>query len=303
MPQLTGDIKRRIKSVASTKKITKAMELVSASKMRRAVERVLMSRQYSDLAWKLVLNLAKRVDTEAHPLLQERPVKKVGVLLIGSNRGLCGGYNIAVVDKVRKLLKKEGWDQPDIAVDLITFGKRAAQGLAAVKMSVMADYPKNDITDEVADIIPLSQHLIQGFIKQRYDEIAVVYTHFHSSLKQETRVRHLLPLVKPSRYLAHAAHDTATTEMAIDFSEYLFEPSLDQVLDAALLRLVEVQIYQMVLESEASEHSARMMAMRNASDSATEMIDDLTLAFNRVRQAGITAEIAEISAGAEGMSR
>lgn len=301
MPQLTGDIKRRIKSVGTTKKITKAMELVSASKMRRAVERVLASRQYSDLAWKLVLNLAHRVDKESHPLLQERPVKKVGILIIGSNRGLCGGYNIAVVDKVRKLIKKENWDT-GAAIDYITFGKRAAQGLAAMKMPVTADYPKDDITDEVADIVPLSQHLVQGFMQGTYDEVAVVYTHFHSSLKQEARVRHLLPLVKPSRYLAHADHDITTDVPKIKFSEYVFEPSIDQVLDAALVRLVEVQIYQMVLESEASEHSARMMAMRNASDAAREMIDDLTLIYNRVRQASITAEIAEISAGAEGLS-
>ncbi|MFH0873999.1 MAG: ATP synthase F1 subunit gamma [Candidatus Komeilibacteria bacterium] len=301
MPQLTGDIKRRIKSVASTKKITKAMELVSASKMRRAVERVLASRQYSDLAWKLVMNLAKRVDQEIHPLLQERSVKKVGILVIGSNRGLCGGFNISVVDKVRQLIRKEGWDQ-NVDVDLITFGKRAAQGLAALKLPVAADYPKDDITREIAEILPLSQHLIRGFIDQQYDEVAVVYTHFHSSLKQETRVRHLLPLVKPSRFLGHGGNETIVAPTRVHFSEYLFEPTMDQVLDAALLRLVEVQMYQMVLESEASEHSARMMAMRNASDAAREMIDDLTLVFNRVRQASITAEIAEISAGAEGLS-
>ena len=302
MPQLTGDIKRRIKSVVSTKKVTKAMELVSASKMRRAVERVLVSRRYSDLAWKLVLNLARRVEKEAHPLLQERPVRSVGLLVIGSNRGLCGGYNIAVVDKTRKLIKKEGWDQ-GVMVDFITYGKRAAQGLAALKMPVAADYPKNDITDEVADIVPLSQHLIQGFMEQRYDEVAVVYTHFHSSLRQEGGVRHLLPLVKPSRQLAQAEHDITTEVPRVHFSEYVFEPSMDEVLDAALMRLVEVQMYQMVLESEAAEHSARMMAMRNASDAAGEMIDDLTLAYNRVRQAGITAEIAEISAGAQELGR
>ena len=300
MPAQTRDIKRRIKSVGNTKKITKAMELVSASKMRKAVERVLASRTYADLAWSLVLNLVKRVDKEVHPLLLERPVRKVGVLVIGSNRGLCGGFNLQVIAKVKKLLIKEGWGE-EIVIDFITFGKKAAQGLGSNRMNVSADYPKDDITDEVADIVPLSQHLIQGFIDKKYDEVIVAYTHFHSSLRQEPRVRHLLPLVKPSRYLGRTAKDlTETTKQ--DFSEYLFEPSIDSVLEAALVRLVEVQMYQMVLESEASEHSARMMAMRNASDAAAEMIDSLTLAFNRVRQAGITAEIAEISAGAEGLS-
>lgn len=300
MPQLTRDIKRRIKSVSSTHKITKAMELVAASKMRRAVERVLASRHYSDMAWNMVLNLARRVDKDKHLLLEERPVRKVGVLVIGSNRGLCGGYNISVVDKVRKLLKKEGWDD-QIAVEFITFGRKAAAGLSSFKMNVTADYPKDDITDEVADIVQLSQHLIHGFIEKKYDEVVVAYTHFHSSLRQEPRIRHLLPLVKPSRYLAHPQHDVETKKDEVNFSEYIFEPSVDAVLESMLFRLVEVQLYQMVLESEASEHSARMMAMRNASDAASDMIRDLTLAFNRVRQAGITAEIAEISAGAEGM--
>ncbi len=300
MPAQTRDIKRRIKSVGNTKKITKAMELVSASKMRKAVERVLASRTYADLAWTLVLNLVKRVDKEAHPLLLERPVKKVGVLVIGSNRGLCGGFNLQVIAKVKKLLEKEGWGE-DIVIDFITFGKKAAQSLSSNRMNVSADYPKDDITDEVADIVPLSQHLIQGFIDKKYDEVVVAYTHFHSSLRQEPRVRHLLPLVKPSRFLGRIDKDD-TKRQKQNFSEYLFEPSIDSVMEAALVRLVEVQMYQMVLESEASEHSARMMSMRNASDAAAEMIDSLTLAFNRVRQAGITAEIAEISAGAEGLS-
>ncbi len=301
MPQLTRDIKRRIKSVTSTHKITKAMELVAASKMRRAVERVLVSRRYSDLAWNLVLNLARRVDKDSHPLLAERPVKKVGILVVGSNRGLCGGYNLSVVDKVRKLIKKEGWDG-EVAVEYITFGRKAAAGLASWKMNITADYPKDDITDEVADVVKLSQHLVHGFIAKQYDEVVVAYTHFHSSLRQEARIRHLLPLVKPSRYLAHPSHDVTVDLDQVDFSEYIFEPSLNEVLESMLIRLVEVQLYQMVLESEASEHSARMMAMRNASDAASDMISDLTLAFNRVRQAGITAEIAEISAGAEGLS-
>jgi F-type H+-transporting ATPase subunit gamma len=300
MPAQTRDIKRRIKSVGNTKKITKAMELVSASKMRKAVERVLTSRSYADLAWSLVLNLVKRVDKEAHPLLVERPVRRVGVLVIGSNRGLCGGFNLQVIAKVKKLLVKEGWGD-DVMIDFITFGKKAAQGLASNKLTVSADYPKDDITDEVGDIVPLSKHLIQGFIDKKYDEVVVAYTHFHSSLRQEPRVRHLLPLVKPSRFLGHTAKDESQ-KLKQDFSEYLFEPSIDAVLESALVRLVEVQMYQMVLESEASEHSARMMSMRNASDAANEMIDSLTLAFNRVRQAGITVEIAEISAGAEGLS-
>lgn len=300
----TRDIKRRITSVANTKKITKAMELVAASKMRKAVERVLYSRAYSDLAWSTVLQLVRKVDQHDHPLLTERPVKKVAVMVIGSNRGLCGGFNMQVMSKIKDLIKKEGWDKPGIEVDVITSGRQVLRGLTSMKFNVAADYKKDDITDEVADILPIARHLTVAFTNQEYDEVAVAYTHFHSSLRQEARIRHLLPLVKPSRVLATLSKnlDEKSQELAVNFSEYLFEPSTDAVLESLLPRLIEVQIYQMFLESEASEHSARMMAMRNASDAAEEMISDLTLAFNQVRQAGITAEIAEIAAGAEGVS-
>ena len=300
----TRDIRRRIKSVGNTRKITKAMELVSASKMRRTVERVLASREYSDLAWSTVLSLAKKVETAEHPLLSERPVKRAAILAIGSNRGLCGGFNVQVLNKVRALLQKEGWDKPEVKVELISYGRKVSSGLSSLKMPLAADYPKDDITDEVADILPLSRHLLRGFVEQQYDAVALVYTHYHSSLKQETRVRHLLPLVKPSRVLGiqEIKSEAAPAMKILDVGEFLFEPSLATVLDSLLYRLIEVQLFQAVLESEASEHSARMLSMKNASDAAEDMISDLTLAFNQLRQAGITAEIAEIAAGAEALA-
>jgi len=302
MPASTRDIKRRIKSVANTRKITKAMELVAASKMRRAIERVLASRSYSDLAWKTVQQLVEHTDTAGHPLLKQREIKRVAVLVIGSNRGLCGGFNLQTMSRVKQLVEKSGWSNQDVNIDYVSFGKKALHELTISGRTVAADFIKDDTTDEVADIVQLSNLLIQGYAAGQYDEIVVAYTHFHSSLKQEARIRHLLPVNRPSRYLGHVDKEQENKVNTVIYSEYIFEPNKDQVLESLLPRLVEVQLYQMVLESEASEHSARMLAMRNASDAANDMINDLTLAFNQLRQAGITQELAEISAGAQAMN-
>ena len=271
------------------------MELVAASKMRKSVGRVTTSRGYADAAWELVLNLLQRVDRSLHPLLAERPVNRVAIVLISSNRGLCGSFNLNTVSKAMKLIDKEGWNA-NMTVDFFTLGKKGSQILAALKKNVVSDYPKDDITDTVGEVLPLASELISSFTKGIYDEVCVVYTHFISSLKQEARVRYLLPLVKPSRYLGHIGQDEAAAVATTN--DFLFEPSRDKILALLLPRLVEIQLYQTVLESEASEHSARMLAMHNATDAATDMIEALTLAFNQARQAGITAELAEISAGA-----
>lgn len=292
MPQVSRDIQRRLKSVRSIKKITRAMELVAASKMRKSVSRVISTRAYAESAWQLVMELIPRTNPSHHPLLAERPVKKAAIVVISSNRGLCGAFNLNVVHKALQLVRTEGWSGDN--VDFITFGKKGSQILTTLKRHIVADYPKDDITDTVADILPVSREIIDGFIAHRYDEVCLAYTDFRSSLRQESRIRHLLPLVKPSRFLGQVGERPDTN--AADFSEFLFEPSRDLVLQALLPRLIEVQVFQAVLESEASEHSARMLAMRNATESAIEMIDTLTLAYNQARQAGITAELAEISA-------
>ena len=292
MPQASREIQRRLKSVRSIKKITRAMELVAASKMRKSVSRVVATRPYADAAWRVVMELIPKTNPSLHPLLAERPVKKAVIVVISSNRGLCGAFNLNVVHKATQLIKKEGWREDQ--VDFMTFGKKGAQVLASTKHRIVADYPKNDITAGIAEIVPISSELITGFMEQRYDEVCLAYTDFRSSLRQEPRIRHLLPLVKPSRFLGQM--DKAVAASTANVSDYLFEPSRNKVLEAMLPRLIEVQIFQAVLESEASEHSARMLAMRNATDSATDMLDTLTLAFNQARQASITAELAEISA-------
>jgi F-type H+-transporting ATPase subunit gamma len=294
MPSTGKDIQRRVKTVRNIKKITRAMELVSASKMRKSVSRVLATRPYADAAWQVVMNLIPRTQKNHHPLLDERPVRRVLVVVVGSNRGLCGSFNMNIINKAVKLIRKETWDTQNIPVDFMTFGKKPGQILSTLHRNIVADFPKNDITESITELMPLAHEVIQGFVSHAYDEVCVAYTHYVSSLRQEPRIRHLLPLVKPSRVLGGAEQTSPATTSLTDT---LFEPKRDMVLEAFLPRLIEVQLYQAILEAEASEHSARMLAMRNATDAATDMLDALTLAFNQARQAAITAELAEIAAG------
>lgn len=302
MPQATRDIKRRINSVANTKKITKAMEMVAAAKMRKAVDRVLASRNYSNSAWQTILHLASKSESNLHPLLKSREVKKVALVLISSNRGLCGGFNSQIVQKAVDSIKK--FEDKVKETHIITLGSRGRDSIARYNYKVEADFEKKDLTASISDINIMSQFLINEFVKGSYDKIMIAYTDFISSINQRPRVMQLLPLKVDSQdeYLGEVTSfgekkSQQDKKKDVLQGEFIFEPSAKEVLDYMLPRLVETLIYQSVLESDASEHSARMMAMRNASDAATEMIDELTLAFNKARQASITQEIAEISAG------
>ncbi|MFA6307789.1 MAG: ATP synthase F1 subunit gamma [Patescibacteria group bacterium] len=299
MPQASRDIQRRIKSVKNTKKITKAMELVSAAKMRKAVTKVLATRSYSDLAWDTVLHLVKKLDTSDHLFFREPSnIKKVAVILISTNRGLCGSFNATLVNKVIESIKLH---HPDVvSTDIISCGSKGRDEIRRRKVNLVADFHKEDITASSEDIRPIAHMITKDFVTKKYDKVFVAYTDFMSALKQVPHVKQLLPIVPEiDERLGHITHDKDKIEkIAVDnFGEFVFEPGRRDILDAFLPRLVEVQIYQAVLESEASEHSARMFAMRNATDAAGEMIDELTLAYNQARQASITSEIAEIAAG------
>jgi len=299
MAQASRDIQRRIKSVKNTKKITKAMELVSAAKMRKAVAKVLATRSYSDLVWDTVLHLVKKLDTSEHLFFKNpKEVKKVAVILISTNRGLCGSFNATLVNKVVESIKLH---HPEVvSTDVITCGTKGRDEIRRHKINLVADFHKEDITASSEDIRPVSHMVTKDFTVGKYDKIFVAYTDFMSSLRQVPHVKQLLPIVPEiDERLGHINHDKDKVEkIEVDnFGEFVFEPGRRNVLDAFLPRLVEIQIYQAVLESEASEHSARMFAMRNATDAAGEMIDELTLAYNQARQASITSEIAEIAAG------
>ncbi len=300
----TRDITRRIKSVKNTKKITKAMELVAAAKMRKAVEAVLATRSYANLSWLTVLNLAEvaKQDNDLHKLLNPKEkVKRVGVILITSNKGLCGGFNSNIINKAVKSVRQHG----DLETEFVLLGKKGATVNYKFGYNLVAEFEKPDVITEVEEVIPVAKILIKDYLRGKYDKIMLAYTDFFSAVKQVPRVKQLLPidLSEQDEFLGAIENmDVASSSSpAGGFGvarEYIFEPSANEVLDEMIPRLIEIQMLQAMLESNASEHSARMVAMRNATDAASDMIDDLTLTYNKARQAAITSEIAEIAGGA-----
>jgi len=305
VPQATREIKYRIRSIKSTRQITKAMELVSAAKMRRAVANVLATRTYARLGWQLLEELAHRTDPSHHPLLQRREkVMRVGLVLVTSNRGLCGGFNHQVTNAANAYIRKHQESQVELGADLVAVGKRGRDIMYRYGQAIVAEFTKADLTTRLDEVRPIARLLIDDYLSGRYDRVVMAYTDFISPLTQKPTIKQLLPIEREvdlklgqSRESAKGVAQEASGHQGAFAYEYLFEPTPDEVLEDLLPRLLEVQIYQALLESDASEHSARMLAMRNASDAAKDMIDSLTLEFNQARQAGITAELAEIIGG------
>jgi len=310
----TKDIQRRIKSINNIKKITKAMEMVAASKMRKAVDAVLKTRTYANLSWETILHLAElsaNNNEPLHPLLTKRTeVKKIGIVLITSNRGLCGGFNTAIINKVKESIKKHNHSRE---TEFIIIGKKGSV-MHKQGYNIAAEMPKADVAHEIQEIRGVSQLVIKDFQAGIYDKVLVAYTDFVNPANQVPRVKQLLPvdIHAEDEYLGVVGKSPvlSTTKsfikekqsQHIQNNECLFEPNPNEVLDSIVPRLIEVQLHQALLESNASEHSARMSAMHQANDAAKDMVDELTLSFNKARQASITAEIAEISAGANALA-
>ncbi len=297
MPASTRTIRRRIKSVKNTKKITKAMELVAASKMRKAVNSVLGSRPYARLAWETVLAIGSATDTSLHPLLRTRKeTRRVLLVVITSDRGLAGGFNSNMLKKTFAAVKELGAAE----IDVITIGKRGADAMRRANRNVIATFTGVTNNPRFTEILPIGRLIVDEFSKEKYDKVILAYTDFISAIAQKPKVLELLPLGTPeqTRVVGNIREEAGQQEIQVaKAKEYTFEPSPGRVLDRILPRLVETMVYQAVLESAASEHSARMMAMRSASDAAADMIDSLSFTYNQIRQAGITKEIAEISSG------
>lgn len=311
MPVSPRLIRRRLKSVNSTRKITKAMELVAAAKMRKATEATVSSRDYASSAWSLLMNLSSAALTDVHPLLAVREVKRVLLIVITSHRGLAGGYNANIIRKVieqlnhpERLTTPTG--RPELlpttpsAIDIVTVGRKGEDALRRLGHNIVASFPITADIPGPDDLRPLATLVIDEYKKGMYDKIVVAYTDFVSVMLQRAKLRQLLPVssVDLEKTIADATHfpfGTRGNERGL--VEYVFEPSPSELLDFMLPRLVETQLYQSLLESTASEHAARMMAMRSATDAAGEMIDDLTFTMNQARQAAITREISEIAAG------
>lgn len=282
MPLPTKAIKRRISSVKSTRKITKAMELVAASKMRRAVEAAVASRPYSQYAWDMLTRMLRATTEQvAHPLLETREEGKTLVIVVTSNRGLCGGLNSNILRRTNELMATL------TTPDFMSVGKKGDRALSKTGSTLVASFVDIGDTPTYLSIAPIARLAMDGFVKGTYNKVLMVYSEFVSAIAQKPTVRQILPLTV-----------TAEASAAVEAEEeFLFEPSADAVLETMIPRLVEVQLYQGMLEAAASEHSARMVAMRNATDAAKDMLDDLVFSWNRARQASITKEIAEISSG------
>lgn len=293
-------IKRRIKSVANTKKITKAMQLVDAAKMRKAVASVLSSRPYATLAWSLVDRLTTSVATdvagESHPLLTERKeVRKTLAILFTSDRGLCGGFNAQVLRTTIDAIAK----RPEGSIAFVAVGKRGEGWLNRRGLPVTASFQGLLQAPTAASLRPLGKLVIDQFAKGLCDEVLILYNDYVSAIVQKPRAKTLLPLKRDSELgNVGTSNDVIPAKAGTQgVSDYLFEPNPQAVLDAILPRILEGQVYQAALESKASEHAARMLAMQSATDAATDMLDDLNFTYNQARQAGITREIAEIAAG------
>lgn len=316
MPK-TKEILRRLRSIDNTKKITKAMEMVAASKMRKATEAVLKTRTYANLSWLTVLNIANSSNAgkHLHPLLLKRKeIKKVAIILISSNRGLCGGFNSSVLNKARESIKKNN----NLPTDFIVIGKKGLNIYSRYKFPVIAEFEKVEAVFEASSIRPLVKLVVENYLSGVYDKIFVAYTDFVNVVKQIPRVKQLLPVEvdEEDEYLGVVGQDerVGLTKEFVAGKEkkylsgsdvpyiFTYEPSSEEVLNQIVPRLLEVQLLQALLESDASEHSARMSAMNKATQAASDLSNELNLLYNKARQAGITAEIAEISAGANALA-
>ena len=286
----TKEIKRRIKSVKNTKKITKAMELVSASKMKRAVASTLASRLYAGYSWEILTSIAKNTENITNPLFNEREVNKILLVLITSNRGLCGAYNAQIIKKALNLLKQK---DSKIQIDILSVGKRGDMAMRRVGKNVIASFFEIPDNTTLTDVVPIAKFLVDEYKTGGYDKVLIVYTDFISGLTQKPNIRQILPISKSS--IKEALEDLL--DKPEQKTDYLFEGDFNMLIETLAEKITRMQIYQMLLESNASEQSSRMVAMKNASEASGEMIDDLTLVFNKARQANITREISEISAG------
>jgi len=343
------ELKTRIKSIGSTRKITRAMQMVSAAKMRRAQQAALNSRSYSELAWELIKNLTGSTAsvipsasegslnagkfsnlrdsstrmhslgmTDEHPLLKTFPkATKTGIIVISTNTGLDGGLNSNLFNVYRKL---EGHPSTALGVtnnsaseigsifELFVMGRKAKDYAIRFNKNLKADFPKADVWVSIESIYPLARMITDLYTGGEYKVIYIIYNQFISTLSQKATVKQLLPFTPGVIQNPNASEGEGSLKPGIRDSsdalgmtkgraDYLFEPSPELVLNHLLPRIIESQIYQAVLESDAGEHSARMVTMKNATEAAGDLISDLTLTYNQLRQNKITTELAEITAG------
>jgi F-type H+-transporting ATPase subunit gamma len=281
---IAKEIRARIGSIGSTKKITNAMQLIAASKLRKARDRVEASKPYAKGVTKVINHLTTAHPEYRHAYLETRPVKRVGIIIVATDRGLCGGLNNHLFKKALQQIKT--WNKDDIKVDVVLIGHKAEIFFKNLPVNVIAYAHHLGDAPKIKDIFGAIQVMLQAFNNNQVDEVHLFHNEFINTIKQEARVQKLLPV-------------SLDTEKSHAHWDYIYEPDAKSLLTLLLERYVESQVYQAVIENLACEQAARMMAMKNATDNANEVIRDLKLAYNKARQAAITKELSEIVSGAE----
>ncbi|MBS3895239.1 F0F1 ATP synthase subunit gamma [Silanimonas sp.] len=279
------EIKTKIKSVQNTRKVTRALEMVSASKIRKAQEKMKASRPYARLMKQVVGHIAHANTDHVHPFMAAREeVKRVGYIIISTDRGLCGGLNSQMFRRI--LADMREWQSKGVEIDVVCIGQKAVTFFRRLKVDMLASVTHLGEKPEVAKLIGVTKTMFDGYTEGRLDRVLLCYNDFVNTMSQRPTLLPLLPLQADASF--EAKHDW----------DYLYEPDPQTVLDFVLTRYVESLVYQAVLENLASEHAARMVAMKAASDNATKLIGSLNLVYNKARQAAITQEISEIVGGA-----
>ena len=289
------DIRRRIKSVKNTSQITKAMQLVAAAKMKKAQDQALAGRDYADRLNRVLVDLKENLTEEEHALLRQPAGKKELLLVVSTDKGLCGGLNTNLLKKVKAEVGED--------TEIVTVGRKLRMALGKLGHNIVSDWEVADPTP-FADAKPLGTYLTEQFLSGEYSSVKVAFTNFETTLTQTPWIQRLLP-VEASKLAEKRSYEGmgegAEVEETDHTRDYIFEPSPDGVLDRLLPLYLNYQVYQMILEARASEHSARMVAMKAATDNAEQMIKDLTLEYNKVRQAAITSELLEITTAMKAM--
>jgi F-type H+-transporting ATPase subunit gamma len=292
------EIRRRITTIGNLGQVTRALQAVAASKARRARDAALATRPYSHAAWEFIIDLSAASAEKLHPLLSRRePVKQVAIVLISGERGLCGAYNHNIVRTATEFAEKLG-----VPVRYITVGRRGHDFLWRSGCEIVAQFDGMAAVPNIGDVRPIARAAMEEFLEGRADEVYLARTDFVNLLTHRPVVQRLLPL------LPTALESQVMAEYVIEVTpspvrEYIFEPDAVTILDEVLPRFTELQVWQAIRESEASEHAARMVAMRNATENAAALADELTLDYNKARQQSITSELLDIAGGAEALAQ
>lgn len=296
------EIQRRIQSIRNLGQVTRALQAVAASNVRKAQAAALATRAYAHASWEVIVNLGAVTDETLHPLLIRHPsVENLLIVLVSGERGLCGAYNQNIVRTTLDYVKIRG-----LPVRYITVGRRGRDILWRMGAEIAAEFHGLPAVPSLIEVSPIARAAIDEFLEGRADEVYIARTDFVNLLVQKPIIQRLLPLHTTA--LTALEHEQAMLEYIVDVEpapvlEYIYEPDVHTVLEAILPRFTELQIYQAVLEAHASEYAARMVAMRNATENAAALVDDLTLDYNKARQRAITLELLDIAGGAEALAQ